>query len=122
MSFGFEIDQGLTAFGVVEVDGLGDVEVKLFSGRNADVESVALDRIENLLRVLIEHGAGSRKGGILRRVERRLGGLPGQRIGRGSGVFQSSRGGTKEGGGEEFDFSPIVCFQDVAPSNRLIRP
>ena len=108
--------------GLVEVDGLGDVEVKLFSGRNADVEAVALDRVEDLLRVLVEHGARACERGILRRAERRLGGLAGQRIG---GVVVSSKpvvAALKEGGGEEFDLGPIIRFENVAlQSGRAVR-
>src|ERR1019366_10721960 len=64
--------------------------------------------------VLVEHGARSSKRGVLGRRQRRLGGLAGQRIGRRCGVFQTGRGGAEERGGEEFDFSPIVGFEDVA--------
>jgi hypothetical protein len=39
--FRFEIDEGLAAFGVVQVDGLSDVEIKLFSSRHLALASSA---------------------------------------------------------------------------------
>jgi hypothetical protein len=51
--FGFEIDQRFAPLGLVEVDGLGDVEVKLFSGRNATTDGEVIDLLEKINQELI---------------------------------------------------------------------
>ena len=111
--FGFEVDQRFAALGLVEVDSLSDVEVKLLSRRNADVEAIALDRIEDLLRVLVEHGTRALERGILRSGKRDLLRRASQRAAHVLGLLKAGRGSGQKGRGEQLDFGPIVRLEDV---------
>ena len=53
---GFFGDAHAAERGVGAVNGLQDVKVKLFARRHADIEPVLLNRVQNLLRVGLQHG------------------------------------------------------------------
>jgi hypothetical protein len=73
-----------------EVNGLHDVEIKLLSGRNADVKAVLLDRVGNLLRVIVKDGAGALERGVLRGGKRNLLRGTGQRAAHILGLLKSA--------------------------------
>ena len=94
--------------GIGGVNGLQDVEIKLFSARHADVETVLLNRIENLLRVGLQHGLRARKGRVVER-----GAVDGAEDGL---LFfrQRARRAGEERRGKKFDVGEIVGLDDLA--------
>ena len=93
---------------VRRVDGLQHVKVKLFSGRDTDIEAVPLDGFVDALRIGSQHLLRSFERGVIERrgFDRSEDCLLffGKRI----------RGSTEEGCGEHFDFRHVVGFYDAA--------
>src|ERR1700691_4537139 len=79
------VEKRIAPLGGLAVNWLGDVEIKLLSSRNADKKAVALDRIENGLRIFIDDGRGALERGVAGRVL--IGFLTGELVS--AGAFQS---------------------------------
>ena len=94
--------------GIGAVNGLQDVEIKLFAAGHADVEPVLLDRIQNLLGVGLQHRLRAGKGRVVERgtVDGAKNGLL---------LFRQGAGRAgKERGGKQFDVGQIVGLDDFA--------
>ena len=99
---------GAAERGIGGVNGLQDVEIKLFSARHADVKTVLLNRIENLLRVGLQHRLRAREGRVVER---------GTVDGTEDGLLffrQRARRAGQERGGKQFDVGQIVGLDDFA--------
>ena len=92
------MEKRIAPLGGFAVDWLRDVEIKLLSGRNSDKEAVALDRIENGLRIFVDDGRGALDGGVAGRVL--IGFLAGELVG--AGAFQSIDASREKRGSEDF--------------------
>ena len=94
--------------GIGVVNGLQDVEIKLFSARHTNVEPVLLNRIQDLLGIRLQHRLRAREGRVVERgtVDGSEDGLLffGQRAGRAG----------QERGGKEFDVGQIIGLDDLA--------
>ena len=79
--------------------------------RNADIESVPFNGLQNLLGVTVEHALGAREGSILQRGSdhgAEGGGLP---LGEGAG------GTAEQGRNEKLNLGEIVALDDPAPQS-----
>ena len=92
------MEKRIAPLGGFTVNRLRDVEIKLLSSRNADKKTVALDRIENGLRIFVDDGRGALDGGVAGRVL--IGFLAGELVG--AGAFQSIDASREKRSGEDF--------------------
>jgi hypothetical protein len=94
--------------GIGVVNGLQDVEIKLFSARHTNVEPVLLNRIEDLLGIGLQHRLRAREGRVVERgtVDGAEDGLL---------FFRQCAGRAgQEGGGKKFDVGQIIGLDDLA--------
>src|SRR5581483_7836707 len=105
------VESGFAQCGVRLVNRLRDVQIKLFSGWNADIKPIALNRIVDLLRVSSQYAFRA----LNRSVAQRRGfGVPKNGL---LPFGQQTSRSAQESGREQFDFREVIGFDEPAPES-----